>query len=332
MKATAIANANIALVKYWGDRNKNLILPMEGSISVTMDEKLSTKTTVMFPENLKEDEIIVNGKKLIKPEELEKPIKQLNFIRKMVGVNLKAKVVSSSKIPFAAGLAGSSSGLCALALAATSALGLKLNKKQFSIISRIGSGSASRSVYGGFVEWKKGKKPDGSDSYAVQLAPENHWPEFRNIIAIVEKKEKKIKSRPGMRKTVTSSNLYLKRIENLPKTLNVVRRVILEKNLPVLLETTMKESNNLHAVCLDTWPPIFYLNDISKEIIYAIHQFNLNGIKAGYTFDAGPNVNISTLQKYVSEIKKILKNIKGIKEIFVCKIGGEPRLIKSHLF
>ena len=94
----------------------------------------------------------------------------------------------------------------------------------------------------------------------------------------------------------------------------------------------MRESNNMHATMLDTWPPILYLNDTSKEIIYAIHEFNEDGIKAGYTFDAGPNPNIFTVEKHVNEIKKILQEIEDVKEIFVCKPGGEPRIVKEHLF
>ena len=332
MKATAIATPNIALVKYWGKRDEKLILPMEGSIAVTMDEQLATKTTIMFSKELKEDEIWIDGRKMTKPDELEKPIPQLDFIREMARVNLKTKVVSSCTVPFAGGLAGSSAGLCALALAATAALGLKLNNKELSIVCRRGSGSACRSVYGGFVEWKKGIKPNGSDSYAVQIADENHWPELRSLIVLTEIKEKKVKSRAGMKQTVATSSLYKKRIQDLPKVLNTVRNAILKKDLPTLLEAVMRESNNMHATMLDTWPPILYLNDISKEVIYAIHEFNEDGIKAGYSFDAGPNPIVFTIEKHVSEIKKMLQGIEGIKEMFVCKPGSGPRIVKEHLF
>jgi len=332
MKATAIATPNIALVKYWGKRDEKLILPMEGSIAVTMDEQLATKTTVMFSKEFKQDEIWINDIKMTKPDGLEKPIPQLNLIREMAEVNLRAKVVSSSTVPFAGGLAGSSAGLCALALAATTALGLKLDKKELSIVCRRGSGSACRSVYGGFVEWKRGEKPDGSDSHAVRIADENHWPELRNVIVLIEKKEKKIKSRAGMKQTVATSNLYKKRVQDLPKTLDTVRNAILQKDLPTLLEAIMRESNNMHATMLDTWPPILYLNDISKEVIYSIHEFNEGEIKAGYTFDAGPNPNIFTVERHVPEIKKILQEIGDVKEILVCKPGGKPRIVKEHLF
>ena len=332
MKATAEAAPNIALVKYWGKRDEKLILPVGGSIAVTMDEQLKSIVTVMFSEKLKEDELWINDKKMITPEELEKAIPQLNVVREMAGVKLGAKIVVKSIVPVAGGLAGSSAGLCAQALASAEALGLKLDKRELSILCRRGSGSACRSIYGGFVEWKRGEKIDGSDSYAVQIADENHWPELRAVIALLETKEKKVKSRAGMKQTVATSSLYPKRIQNLSKTLDIVRNAILKKDLPTLLETIMRESNNMHATMLDTWPPIFYLTDKSKEIIYAIHEFNANGIKAGYTFDAGPNPIIFTVEKYVPEIKRILEDIEGIQNIFVCKPGSGPRIVEEHLF
>jgi len=332
MKATTIATPNIALIKYWGKRDEKLILPTESSISVTLDEQLATKCTVEFSEKYKEDELWINGKNYSTPEQMGKGKPQLDFIRRMAGISMKAKIVAETTVPVAGGLAGSAAGLCAQALAAVNALNLKVDKKQLSIICRVGSGSSCRSVYGGFVEWKKGEKSDGSDSYAAQIADERHWPEFRCIIAIVEREEKKVKSRPGMKQTVATSILYPKRIEYLPSALDVVRKAILKKDLSTLLEATMRDSNNMHAVMLDTWPPIFYLNDISKQVIYSIHDFNAEGIKAGYSFDAGPNPCIFTVERYVTEIKNILKEISGIKDIIVCKLGKGPRVVEDHLF
>ncbi|NIO44715.1 MAG: diphosphomevalonate decarboxylase [Candidatus Aenigmarchaeota archaeon] len=331
MKGTAIATPNIALIKYWGKRNEKLILPTGNNISFTLDEQLATKSTVEFSEKYKQDELWINGKNYSNPEQMKKSKPQLDFIREIAGINTKAKVVAESLVPVAGGLAGSASGLCAQALAAAKALNLRVSKKQLSIICRIGSGSACRSVYGGFVEWEKGESPDGSDSHAIQIADENHWPEFRCIIAIVEKKEKKVKSRAGMKKTVETSVLYPKRIEYLPLAANIVRNAILKKDLPTLLEATMRDSNNMHSVMLDTWPPIIYLNDVSKQVINSIHDFNSEGIKAGYSFDAGPNPTIFTVEKHVNEIKNVLKEIERIKDIIVSKSGKGPRIVEDHL-
>ena len=328
LRATAEATPNIAIIKYWGKRDEKLILPQQSSISVTLN-MLKTRTTIAFSEQFKQDEIWINNKKLTTAEELEKALPQLDVIRNIAKTNMKAKIVSYSVAPVAAGLAGSASGLCAIAVAAIKALVLDVDYKKLSILCRIGSGSACRSVYGGFVEWLRGTNPDGSDSYAVQIVDENYWPEFRIVIGIAESGEKKVKSRAGMRQTVATSILYNSRLAYLPKVLEETRKAILEKNLVKLCEIAMRDSNNMHAVMLDTWPPIIYLNDISKEVIYSIHELNQSEIKAGYSFDAGPNPAIFTIDKYVGQIEKILKDC-GIEEIIVSKVGSGPKILESE--
>lgn len=315
-------------MKYWGKRDELHVLPMNGSISVTMDDTFRTRTTAMFSPNLTRDEVWLNSERL-KGEELVKATGFLDLIRRKSRIELKAKIVSINGFPTAAGLASSASGWAALAYATTEALGLRLDSKEMSILSRLGSGSASRSVVGGFVEWKPGEKSDGSDCYAVQIAAPEHWAEIRDVVVIIDEKTKKVSSRMGMKQTVLTSSLYPKRIADIDKTLEVVRNAILEKDLPVLLQAMMRDSNSMHAVMLDTWPPIMYLNDSSREVIYAVHNFNADGIRVGYTFDAGPNAHIFTLERYVSEIKEILEEIEGVGKIIVCKVGHGPRIVKS---
>ncbi|VVB59999.1 Diphosphomevalonate decarboxylase [uncultured archaeon] len=330
LRATAEANPNIAIIKYWGKRDEKLILPMQGSNSVTLDEQLKTRTTVMFSDKFRQDEIWINNKQLTTPEELEKVMPQLNIIREMAKIRLKAKVVSYSVTPVAGGLAGSAAGLAAVAYAATNALGMNLSISELSVLCRLGSGSACRSVYGGFAEWKRGEKADGSDSFAVQIADEKHWPDFRIVVGVAESGEKKVKSRAGMKHTVANSILYSKRLEYLPKVLKESKDAILKKDASRLFEIAMRDSNDMHATMHDTWPPIMYLNDASKEVIYAIHELNQNGIKAGYSFDAGPNPTIFTLDKHVAEVKKILENA-GIKKMFVSNVGSGPKILKDEI-
>jgi diphosphomevalonate decarboxylase len=333
LRASAKANANIAIVKYWGKRDKKLILPFNSSLSVTLDEKLSTVCTVAFSDQFQEDEVFVifknKVKKLKTKEELEKISKQLNFIREIAKTNLKAKIVSKTSIPPATGLASSSAGLCASALAAVSALNLKLAKEEIALVARIGSGSACRSLYGGFVIWERGKKKDGSDSLPYQLKDENFWKDFRIVIGIIEEKEKEIKSREGMERSVETSFLFKKRIEILPQIIEKAKKAILKKDYRTLFEIAMREANNLHAILLDTWPPIIYLNDLSKLVIKKILEFNKDSIKAGYTFDAGPNPIIFTLKRYVPKIKTILKEC-NIKKIIISKIGSGAQILKNY--
>ncbi len=205
MKSTAIANANIALVKYWGKRDTKLILPQNGSISVTCDG-LSTITTVEFSPEYKQDMVVINDEELRKDE--KDVLGHLDRIRALAGIKEKAKVVSETNFPVAAGLASSASGLAAITLAATKAAGLNLPQKDLTILTRQGSGSACRSICEGFAEWHKGEKPDGTDSFAETIAPKSHWPEFRMVATILSEKKKPVDSRAGMSQSVANCPYY----------------------------------------------------------------------------------------------------------------------------
>lgn len=336
-RATAEATANIAVVKYWGKRDEKLILPMEGSLSFTMDEQLKTRTTVMFSPNFKEDEFWLNGQKMdLADKDTAERLVQLDIIRKRAGIAHKAKIVSLNCFPTAAGFASSAAGLATLAVAASKAAGLNLKGEELSILARLGSGSACRSVLGGFVEWKKGGKADGSDSVAVQVAPASHWPQLRNVIAVVDAGKKKVSSRAGMKQTIATSALFPARLAYLPKLIDDMKKAVLAKDFTKFGELTMRESSNMHATMLDTWPPIMYLNDSSKEIMYAVQEYNqaAGAIKAAYTFDAGPNAHIYTTEDQVDGVKKMLANIDGVRKVIVCKVGEGPRMLtdeKEHM-
>ena len=213
MKATAKANTNIALIKYWGKRDENLFLPMNSSLSITLD-RFYTVTTVEFQEKLEKDQFFLNGKPA-SDKEANNVYSFLDKIRNRFSVNLHAIVSSENKVPTAAGFASSASGFAALAAAATKALKLDIEERELSILARQGSGSACRSVYGGFVEWQKGKREDGKDSFAIQLLPENQW-QLSILSVMVNSKEKKVSSREAMKRTVEKSPFYLGWLQGLP--------------------------------------------------------------------------------------------------------------------
>ena len=340
MKSTAIANANIALVKYWGKRNKELILPYNGSVSMTC-EGLFTITTAEFSKKYERDLVIINDEKLKIEEDKsssstlagarvkdEKDILgQIERIRKMAGIKDKAKLVSETNFPVAAGLASSASGLAAITMAATKAAGLNLNPKELSILTRQGSGSACRSIFGGFVEWLKGKKEDGSDSYAQQIADENYWPEFRMIALILTEKKKKVGSRAGMAQTVETCPYYDGWLKTVGEDLKIIKEGILKKDFTPV--GTFSEYNclKMHALMLTTKPAIIYWLPETLEIIHNVISWRDEGLECYFTIDAGPQVKIICLKKDVPEIKKRLKNIEGIKRIIVSKSGKGVRLI-----
>ncbi|MBI5176880.1 diphosphomevalonate decarboxylase [Candidatus Micrarchaeota archaeon] len=333
--STCEATANIAVVKYWGKRDEKLVLPTNSSLSFTMDEQLKTRTTVMFSEKFSHDEFWLNGAKAdLKSGEFAERMVQLQLVREMAGIKTKAKAVSLNCFPTSAGFASSAAGFAALACAASKAAGLSLDARELSILARRGSGSACRSVLGGFVEWKKGDRADGNDSYAQQIASHTHWTELRNVIAVVEAGRKKISSRAGMKQTVATSGLFEARLKGLPQTVEAMKKAVLAKDFPRFAELAMRESSNMHAVMLDTWPPIAYLNDHSKEIMNSVMELNSGGAVAGYTFDAGPNAHIYALEKDVSKVRRKLGEIPGVKEVIVCKVGAGPKFLmdeKEHL-
>ncbi len=330
MISTCEATANIAVVKYWGKRDETLILPQNSSLSFTMDDSLKTRTTVMFSDEFKQDEFWLNGQKMdLKEKETAERVVQLDLVREKAAIKTKARIVSLNCFPTAAGFASSAAGLAALACAASKAAGLDLSAKELSILARRGSGSACRSVLGGFVEWREGEKADGSDSYAEQIAPASHWPELRNVIAVVDAEKKKVSSRAGMKQTVATSPLYKARMGYLPRVVQDMKKAVLAKDFAKFAELTMRESSDMHAVMLDTWPPITYLNDHSRDVMYAVNELNAGGAITAYTFDAGPNAHLYTLEKNVPAVKKMLEGIDGVTKALVCRVGGGPKYLYS---
>ncbi|MFA6328822.1 MAG: diphosphomevalonate decarboxylase [Candidatus Micrarchaeia archaeon] len=334
-KSTWLATPNIAVVKYWGKRDSALNLPYNGSVSVTMDETVSTRTTVEFSPSLPSDIFSLNGR-AAKPEETLRVSRVLDAVRGAAGTNARAKVHSENNFPTAAGIASSASGFAALACAAADASGMVASGRQLSLFARMGSGSACRSVIGGFAEWKMGSKKDGSDSYAVQIAPASHWPSLRNVIAITDAGRKLIGSDMGMQLTVSGSALYRARLRQMPSLIRQMKSAIRSRSLQSFLSLAMKESSNMHAVMLDSTPPIIYLNDISHAIMRQVHSFNEEAgeIAAGYTFDAGPNAHVYTSEKHAKKIARMLMEIKGVKRTLVCRPGSGPRRLpeKDALF
>ncbi|XOB42713.1 MAG: diphosphomevalonate decarboxylase [Candidatus Nealsonbacteria bacterium] len=330
MKKTAIANANIALVKYWGKRDPELFLPYNSSISLTLDG-LSTITTVEF-NGYDQDVFILDGQEIKKGKELEKLIRHLDLIRKIAGINKKAKIASKNNFPTAAGLASSASGFAALTLAATKALGMNLNSKELSIISRQGSGSSTRSCLEGFVEWVKGEKRNGTDSYAKQIALADYWPEFRMIVTIVSTKAKKVSSRAGMAKTVETSPMYKSWLNTIERDLDNVKQGILKKDITLVGSTAEMNCLKMHSTMITTNPPIIYWHPVTLKIIHSILEWREQGLECYFTIDAGPQVKVICLENQAEEVKKRLQSLNGVKQVIICKPGQGPELIKKHLF
>ncbi len=329
MKATAKANANIALVKYWGKRDAALMLPQNSSISMTCDG-LTTTTTVEFSDKYKEDIAIINDEELLKDKEAI--VAHLNLIRGIAGIKLKAKMVSESNFPIAAGLASSASGFAALTVAAAKAAGLNLNERELSMLARRGSGSASRSIGEGFVEWFKGSRSDGADSYAESIVPKDYWKDFRMVTTIVAESKKKVSSRAGMAQTVATCPYYDGWLKTVEDDLKSVREGIKARDFAAVGSTAEHNCLKMHATMMTTKPAIIYWQPATMEIIRSVTVWREQGLDCYFTIDAGPNVKVMCLEKDAKEIGKRLLELDGVKKTITCRPGDSARLNDKHLF
>ncbi len=327
--------ANLALVKYWGKRDEKLHLPMHSSISVTLEE-LRSITTVEFNSDYSADQLILNGKNVdIESEEYRLYAGHfLSIIREQSGTSLHARVASENNFPTGAGRASSASGFAAFALAADSALNLGLTVEQLSVLARRGSGSATRSILGGFNAWQAGERADGSDSCIRHLAGAEHWPELRVIACITQKAEKKVKSRSGMTSTLRSSELYqdswLPRIED---DLKEMQTAIAARDFTLLGSVAEKNALRMHATMMTSEPPIIYFNDTTRELLDKICEFRERGIEAYCTMDAGPQVKVLCLETNLNFLIENLRDISGVQELRPCCVASEnARILDQHLF
>ncbi|KAG0328849.1 diphosphomevalonate decarboxylase [Podila humilis] len=320
-EATCTAPVNIAVVKYWGKRDTSLILPTNSSLSVTLSQdQLHSKTTIRASSDFTTDRLWLNGieESIPSNKRLVACLRETRALRLQLEskdsslpamANLKIHICSENNFPTAAGLASSASGYACLVYTLSKLFELPLDASDLSIVARQGSGSACRSLFGGFVAWEMGQEADGSDSKAVQIAPETHWPDLQALICVVSDEKKGTSSTEGMQLTVKTSPLLQERIKNVvPQRMEDMIEAIKQKDFPKFAELTMRDSNQFHAVCLDTYPPIFYMNDISRAIIRIITEYNKDGIKAAYTYDAGPNAVIYAPAANMPEIYALLSH------------------------
>ncbi|KAL3427709.1 diphosphomevalonate decarboxylase [Phlyctema vagabunda] len=321
-QASTTAPVNIAVVKYWGKRDAKLNLPTNSSVSVTLSQKdLRTHTTAACSSSFPaEDSLLLNGSPQdVSGARTQACFRELRALRTALEARdsslpklatLPLRIVSENNFPTAAGLASSAAGFAALVRAIANLYELPSSPTDLSRIARQGSGSACRSLFGGYVAWQMGSKADGSDSLAVEVAPASHWPTMRALILVVSAEKKGVSSTSGMQITVATSELFQRRAEIVvPKHMEEMEKAIKERDFETFAQVTMKESNSFHATCLDTFPPIFYLNDVSRAAIRVVEDINAAAGKtiAAYTFDAGPNAVIYFEEKDLDAVAGPLK-------------------------
>jgi len=325
MKATAVAPSNIAFIKYWGKKDDELKLPENSSISMNLSNLL-TITTVEFDPELKEDWVMINGVK--NDTESDKVIKQLDLIRAMSLYTYKAKVLSMSNFPTGTGLSSSASGFAALTLAAVNALEINLDEKKLSILARIGSGSASRSIPDGFVEWKKGK--DSNSSYSISILPANYF-KILDVVAIVSNKKKEVSTTDGQ-KLAHTSPLFKKRLSGINKKIEIIKKLMKTRDFKNFGQLVEDEAIELHKIMQTSKPPLNYLQPETIKIMELVKRWRNEGLEVYFTLNTGQDIHLIIEEKNEKKLLEKLKKIKEVKNIIVNRPAVGASIIKSHLF
>ncbi|EKE12778.1 MAG: hypothetical protein ACD_13C00142G0005 [uncultured bacterium] len=322
MKVKARAPSNIAFIKYWGKKNEKLRIPANTSISMNLSEAY-TETFVEFDNKLSKDLIVIDGKS-VEGNEKERIVDHLNLIRKMAGIDTFAEVVSKNNFPKGAGMASSASGFAALTVAGTKAAGLNLSEKELSVLARLGSGSACRSIPDGFVEWKTGVK--SGDSYAYSLQAPGYW-DICDTIVVVGEKAKKVSSTEGHTKAF-SSPFYKARILGMNKKVKEIKSALKNKDFTKFGRILEEEAINMHTVMMTSKPPLFYWLPKTLEIMQSVITWREEDLETYFTIDAGPNVHIICLSKDVKKVRIKLKKIPGVKKVIVNKASEGTHILK----
>ena len=323
-KGKARAYTNIALIKYWGKKNEALILPMNNSLSLTLDA-FYTETEVIFSDSYIADEFYLDD--TLQDEKATKKVSQfLDLFRKEAGISLKASVISQNFVPTAAGLASSASGLAALAGACNTALKLGLDDLSLSRFARRGSGSACRSIFGGFVEWEKGH--DDLSSYAKPVPSDSFEDDLAMVFILINDQKKEVSSRNGMRRTVETSSFYQGWLDSVEGDLYQLKQAIKTKDFQLLGETMERNGLKMHGTTLAAQQPFTYWSPDSLKAMDAVRQLRKQGIPCYFTMDAGPNVKVLVENSHLSEVQETFTKLFSKEQVITAHAGPGIAIIE----
>jgi len=313
-KATAVAHSNIALAKYWGKKDETQNLPATPSLSMTLDA-LYTTTSVQFLEGLEEDEVTLNGSRLT-GEDLERLSRFLGRIRNLSGLTLAARVESNNNFPTASGLASSASGFAALALGATRAAGLVLPRSEVSALARLGSASAARSLFGGYVALEL----DAACAHAV--LPGDGFP-LQLLVCVVTTLPKDKSSRSGMGHTAKTSPYYPAWVASAPSVYLRIHRALLAQDFEELGRATEHSALLMHASMFAAEPPLIYWSPTTLALLARVTELRSAGLPAYATMDAGPHVKVICEPINTRTLAAALELVPGVKQVIVCSPGPD---------
>ena len=315
--ATARAHSNIAFVKYWGNRDHRLRLPANSSISMNLAD-LHTTTTVVWDSDLQQDTLRINGA-IAADSALERVRNHLDALRARFKTRQHARVCSTNNFPMGTGIASSASAFAALTAAAGAALGLKLSERELSTLARMGSGSAARSIPGGYVEWRAGDSHE--TSFAETFAPPDHW-NLIDVIAIVSRAHKRTGSSAG-HETAATSVLQSARISTAAERLRAVKSAIMRRDFSQFADVVEEDSNLMHAVMMTSDPPLLYWEPLSFAIMKAARYWRtVENLKVCFTLDAGPNVHCICDASDADAVSARLQALSSELDILRSPVGG----------
>ncbi|MBK9749976.1 MAG: diphosphomevalonate decarboxylase [Chloroflexi bacterium] len=314
--ATARANANIAFIKYWGNQNDQLRLPVNPSISMNLGG-LYAETTVTWDGALNTDSFALNGKEEIGGG-LERVSTHLDVLRARLGFATRARVESANNFPTGAGIASSAAAFAALSVAGAAAAGAQLSERELTTIARLGSGSASRSVPTGFVEWYAADTHEGS--FAQSMSAPEYW-DIVDVIAVVSKKHKDVGSSAG-HKSANTSDLQGARVAGAGERFAICRQAIIDRDFATFAQVVEHDSNLMHAVMMTSRPPLFYWLPPTLAIMEAVREWRAEGLRVCYTLDAGPNVHCICVREDAQRVSDRLRASSDVLDVLVASPGA----------
>lgn len=323
--ASAQAQPNIALVKYWGKRDLALNLPAVGSLSLTLDS-LWTRTRIRFDAALEADHVVLNGQPNAK--ELQRISAALDLLRSRAGRPLRAQVETENNFPTGAGLASSASGFAALIVAGAAALNLKLSNDELSELARRCSGSAARSIYGGYVEWARGERADGRDSIARPVLAADAWP-LHVVVAVTSTGAKSVGSTEGMNRTRDSSPYYRAWVDTSEDDLGEARAAVLARDFERLAAIAEYSCLKMHALALAARPGLIYWNGATVDAMHCVRRLRADGVPVFFTNDAGPQLKAICPPEAVAPVRAALQTVPGVLNILETGLGGGARLLQD---
>lgn len=322
-QAKARASSNIAFIKYWGNQDDGLRIPVNSSVSMNLDG-LFTETTVVWDEALSADRLILNGQEA-QGGAYQRVVQHLDVLRQRLGLQAHARVTSANNFPMGAGIASSASSFAALTVAGVGTVDAGVDEKELTTLARLGSGSASRSVPDGFVVWHKGNHH--ANSYAESIAPAEHW-NLVDVIAVISDTHKAVGSTRG-HATAQTSDLQNGRLTHVEERLAIVTDAILKRDFAQLAPVVEHDSNLMHAVMMTSNPPLFYWMPSSLIVMDAVRQWRAEGLDVCYTLDAGPNVHCICTAADAPEVTRRVQAITGVIEVLQAGVGGRASLLSQ---